>query len=234
MMQINKAYRDILDGLKNGVIPEAYPPAEDPLFMSIYHMNTDAWRTLFCDGETDVTDPLGLSGLMARDEIVRLSGFALVSYNWVRPLSQWIGRRKCLEVMCGSGILSKALRDCGVSVTATDNASWSGANHWWEHPWTDVEKLGCIEAVGKYGKDMDLILCSWPPMDDDISYRLLLKMREVNPALVMIYIGEMGGATACKEFFDAAKWIECPSFQDAVTHFTQIHSTIHDRPYLLK
>jgi hypothetical protein len=71
-------------------------------------------------------------------------------------------------------------------------------------------------------------------MNDDISYCLLMKMREVNPNLKMIYIGEIGGATGCDEFFNAAQWIEDNLFEEAVSNFTQINCAIHDYPYLLK
>ena len=44
--------------------------------------------------------------MMFRDEVVKLMGFALISNDWVLPLSKWIGDKKCLEVMAGSGALS--------------------------------------------------------------------------------------------------------------------------------
>ena len=91
----------ILDDLKNHIIPERYPdlPKDEP--------------------GSRRSRELGMGSLIVRDEIIRLSGFPFIAYDWVLPLSAWIGQRKCFEVMAGSGALSKALQNCGVDITAS-------------------------------------------------------------------------------------------------------------------
>ena len=99
--------------------------------------------------------------------------------------------------MCGSGARSYALQACGVQLIATDNFSWQeNASFWYEHPWTDIQLMDCLEAIREYGSRTDLVICSWPYMDDTC-YQALLEMRRAIPVAQMLYIGEpAGGATA--------------------------------------
>ena len=79
--------------------------------------------------------------------------------------------------MCGSGALSYALQACGVQLIATDNFSWQeNASFWYEHPWTDIQLMDCLEAIREYGSRTDLVICSWPYMDDTC-YQALLESR---------------------------------------------------------
>ena len=136
--------------------------------------------------------------------------------------------------MCGSGALSFALRSCGTSIIATDDHSWEkNYPDWFQAPWTEIEKLDCLQAIEKYGRQTDLLLCSWP-YRDDYCYQALLKMREVNPSMKMIYIGEPAGqATASDQFFDAMEEVDDDSFYAAVASFLPAY-TIHDAPMLIK
>ncbi len=136
-----------------------------------------------------------------RSAFIQLMGYSLVCRSWVRPLADFIGSRRVLEVMCGTGALAKALRDQGVSVIATDNQSWKAT---FVRSWTEVEKCDALKAVKKYGKDVDFVLMSWPYLDD-MALKTLGKMRAVNPGCRLIYIGEPeGGCTGSDAFFDAA------------------------------
>lgn len=87
MEQLRAQYAPILEQLKNHQIPEAYPEAE--------------LQFPFFQGRS-----LNEGSLYFREEINRLCGFCFLSYNWIRPLAAWIGDRRCLEIMCGSGALS--------------------------------------------------------------------------------------------------------------------------------
>ena len=175
-----------------------------------------------------------MEAIIYRDDIIQNCGYTLLSYDWIRPLAQWIGSRRCLEIMAGSGALSYALAQCGVDIVATDNGSWAEKwCGWFSTPWKEVEKLDCIEAVRKYSADRPLMICSWPFMDDDV-YHALLEMRKVNPEAIMLYIGEgYGGATANDNFFDAVVSVDDPHFADAVKDFKQMPG-IHDWPYLFR
>ena len=43
----------------------------------------------------------------------------------VARLAALIGARSCVEIAAGDGTLSRFLRDAGVDVVATDDASWT-------------------------------------------------------------------------------------------------------------
>lgn len=174
----------ILDG---GAIPQSFPNLEN--------------NHLVFDEHTDLFD---INLFELRDEYTQKYGFALVAYDWIKILAEFIGKSKCLEVMAGTGLISKALQNCGVDIICTDNLSWENKviyNEWKKH-FTDIESLDAIEAVKKYGKDISYIIMSWPYMDDTC-YRVYQAMKEINPDCMIIYIGEGdGGCTACDEFFE--------------------------------
>jgi len=170
-----------------------------------------------------------------RDKFIKQMGFSLMSLDWIIPLSKWIGSRKCLEVMSGTGSLSFALQQQGINIMATDDFSWTGEDNWNQSKnyWTNIEGIDAIEAVKKYGKDVNVIIMSWPYMDD-IAHKVLQEMREVNSFCTMIFIGEgYGGCTASDEFFDNIVEIEDESFNDAVKEYKQWWG-IHDYPQLVK
>lgn len=177
----------------------------------------------------DYFNPLYREVMFYRDKYIEQVGFARISKDWVKPLARWVDKRKCLEVMSGSGALSYALRNEGVLIKATDDFSWNKPFR----PWLNVEDIDCILAVEKYGLEVDFIICSWPYMDDT-AYRLLLKMREVNPKCRLIYIGEgYGGCTADDNFFDIAVEDDVKGFYEAVKKFSSWWG-IHDCPILYK
>lgn len=201
-------YIPIITLLKQKQIPENYPNDED---------------------EKVFSHSLGSSSLYARDEIVQNSCFCLLAYDWIRPLAKWIGKRKCLEIMCGSGALSKGLQDCGIDIQATDDFSWPH----FKEPWTNIEKLSAVDAIKKYGRERDIVICSWPPMDS-AAHDALLTMRQVNPSALMIYIGESNeGCTADDNFFATIRYVEDEFFYKAIENYKSIWG-IHDYPYLIK
>lgn len=205
-----KAYYQILELLQQKKIPECYPDAE-----SAGHQ-------------------LGRESLNFRSQLQGLCGYCLLAYDWIEPLAGWIGQRKCLEIMCGSGALSKALQNCGVDMKATDDFSWdhTHAVPWFRDSWTEIEQMNALQAIETYGAEIDLVVCSWPFLSDDC-YHALLKMREVNPAAMMLYIGEWYGATASDAFFKAAQVIKEDAFAQAIKNFKSFYD-IHDWPYLVK
>lgn len=205
-------YSGVLSKLRSREIPESYVEFRDNELFPIQ---------------------LERTSLILRNAFLEVSGCCLVAYDWVRPLSKWIGSRKCLEVMCGCGCLAKAFQDCGVDIIATDDFSWE--NHqsvWFQNPWTEIEQISAVDAVRKYGSQVSLILISWPYMDGT-ALEVLREMRIQNSKAQMIFIGEWGGAAADKNFFQEARRVEDSRFYDAVKSFCQ-HASIHDYPYLLR
>ena len=206
-------YEQIISLLEKHMIPERYPAIANTL-LSGRELDWDA--TAY------------------RNTIIQKCGYALIAYEWIRPLAQWIGNRRCLEIMAGSGALSFALSQCGVDIVATDDKSWTDPRcNWFPAPWSDVVQMDCLQAIQKYGKERAIIICSWPYMDDS-AYRSLLEMRRVNPDAVMLYIGEnWGGATANDDFFENLSLVEDDDFSAAVQNFKQMPG-LHDFPMLVK
>lgn len=68
------SYRPALEQLKKHEVPETYPVA--------------AGYPYLC-GEYSIDE----GSCFVRDEVVRLVGYYFLAYNWIRPLSNWIGCR---------------------------------------------------------------------------------------------------------------------------------------------
>lgn len=202
--------------IKNRIIPEEYP--------------------------AEMINNFSMECYARRREIIVNMGFALISYDWIKPLARWIGDKRCMEIMAGSGALTFALQQCNVDVFATDNFSWgeqienSLKDNAWNKTnkmWCNVVSTDCIDAIKKYAKDLDIVICSWAWMDDTL-YKSLLALREVNPNCILLYIGEhCGGCTANDDFFNLAVEIEDPTFEKAVENFHNWRF-IHDKPVLYK
>lgn len=208
-------YQKILEQLRNHQIPDAYPEADRyPLLYGPYSLDEGSF--------------------FIREDVIRYAGYSFVAYRWLRPLATWIGNRKCLEIMGGSGALSRGLQDCGVNIHCTDTFSWVENKYcWYENAWTTVECIDAVEAIYRYGKDIDLLVCSWPYTNDDCFYALQA-MREVNPSSMMIYIGEgKGGCTASDKFFDSMIPVEDKSFEKAVEGYRAAYR-IRDRIHLCR
>ena len=208
-------YSNAIGLLKQHNIPEAWPPKMEDSY---------SWEDACLDE----------GSMLARDDVIHFAGYCFLSNNWLRPLASWIGTRKCLEIMGGSGALSKGLQNFGVDIRCTDDFSWSEQHKWWyEHPRTSVEQIGAVEAIQKYGKEVELVLCSWP-YTDDACYHSLMSMREINPTAMMIYIGEgAGGCTVDEKFFETAIVVPDSEFQNAVREYRSAYC-IHDRLVLIK
>lgn len=155
-------------------------------------------------------DLLEMDFLTLRHEFIKHQGYCIVTKSWTKKLSKCIGNKTCLEVMAGSGALSKALRDNGTNIITTDNFSW-GDDYWAgkrECRYCDIENLSAVDAIKKYATVNYIIMC-WPPYDTKDAYDVLIAMREYNPKAVLIYIGEdWRGCTADDEFFETAEEIE--------------------------
>lgn len=155
-----------------------------------------------------------MKSIIARDLLISRIGFILLSQDLADAFAKYLKGKKCLEIMCGSGALSKALQDRGIDIIPTDNFSWSSelVIDWnlRKNYWCDIENIDCIEAIEKYGQDIDYIIMSWPPYQESQATQALLKMREINKEynknIKLIYIGEgQCGCTADDEFFELLK-----------------------------
>lgn len=169
---------------------------------------------------------------MFRNNIVNNVGFCLVAYDWVRELATGLKDKKCLEIMAGSGALSKALQDCSVDIICTDSYE-NESNYYssWKNHFTEVENIDAMEAIEKYGKDVDYIICAWPPYNESNFTKALNRHHELNPNSKVIYIGEEeGGCTADDTFFEQYDVIDCEitcKANDLYHRWSGIHDTIN-------
>lgn len=159
---------------------------------------------------------------------------AFVSWRWVEPLAQWIGKRRCLEIMAGRGLLPYALKKLGTDIIATDSFIWQkeGLHPEWSPPVIDVEEMDCLKAIRKYGQGAELMIMSWPPYNEPIAYHALKEFYRVNRDGLVIYIGEeRGGHTADDLFFDHFKLIQDRGFKKVTESFESWYG-INDYPQL--
>jgi hypothetical protein len=170
-----------------------------------------------------------IEGLMLKDECNQKGMYTFVSWKWINPFVEWIGGRKCLEIMAGAGYLSYALRQKNVDIISTDNMSWHEKGKW--SLVTEVEKCTANQAIRKYGKKVDIVIMGWPYMDD-YAYKALKLLYYVNPKALMVYIGESwGGCTADDNFFNHFEHVSDLEFEKVSSKFEQF-AGMHDYPYL--
>lgn len=201
--------KQIRNELEAHIIPESYPDLISKFNMMLIS---------------------SLNPEIIREKIINLSSYCLVSKDWIRVLSSLLKGKRCLEIMSGLGMLSKALQDEKIEIIATDSKEWEFDDDLY---WTEVKTMDAISAIEVYGRDMDFIICSWIPYASDIGRKVLLKMREVNPKLKMVYIGEFGGCCADESFFALCEVEEDNHIYKANQIFKN-WAGIHDHIYLLR
>jgi hypothetical protein len=158
--------------------------------------------------------------------------YAFVCWEWVIPFVEWIGKRNVLEVMCGAGWLAKALREKGINMIATDTQRWKMGARMGGRAWPDfltpIEKASANKAIVKYGKWANIVIISWPYMDDSAYYAIKL-LHKINPNALIVYIGEWGGCTANENFCDHFEAIEDDSMFNVASSKFKAWWGLHDR-----
>lgn len=92
--------------------------------------------------------------------------YCFYSRKLVRSLAEIIDGRPALEVAAGDGTLTRFLRAEGVTITATDDHSWSAV----AFP-EGVEKLDARAALKRHRPEV--VICSWPPAGNDFEAAIL-------------------------------------------------------------
>ena len=210
--------------LHKGEIPDEIPNMDIPLIDRLHN-------------PTNISVDERIEILMFRECYTERYGFVLIDKRWISTLINTVIKDgKVLEVMGGSGYLSWALNKMGVKdIICTDNYSWANGSKpkWAKADLFEVEEMDAIDAVRKYGPDVDFVLMSWPYMDSS-AYDVLMTLREVNPKATLIYIGEdWGGCTAYDDFFGAVEYIDT-DLAAKVNEVFPSFDGIHDRVYLCK
>lgn len=174
-----------------------------------------------------------------RYTFINIMGFANITKEFIRSLKEKVIKNgKCLEIMCGTGAFSKALQEEGVEVIATDNYCM---DYDFKTRFLDVEEIDCLDAIRKYGKSVDYVICSWAPYNNPIAYEALKLMNEVNPDCKMISINEpYCGCCADDNFFKHAEVLMSFSNDDKFfncnedTVYYRTWDGLHDKVSVLK
>ena len=163
---------------------------------------------------------------MARDEDTiwrRITGYPNADREWTGLLAARLQGKKCLEIMAGNGLLSRLLQDAGLSVIATDIApdksndyiSMRNGNY------TDVLAMDAMAAVRRFGRQCDVLICSWPPQGEEAVIQAAQAFFRLRPEGAMVYIGEgKGGFNAMDAFFDQIETV------DPLTEINQKHVSL--------
>ena len=121
----------------------------------------------------------------------------IVDQRWTAALAKWIGNRRVLEIMAGSGWLAKALQAQSITVKPTDNFSSHGAKP--SQCVTAVEPIEASQAVKKYASAHDVLLVCWPPYEMD--HYLVEACQHWPSDKPIIYIGESNGGCNAGDAF---------------------------------
>lgn len=133
----------------------------------------------------------------ARDACTHRGMWAIVDRQWTKHLADWIGERRCLEVMAGAGWLARALHDHGAAIRATDDYSWDARQHGQMERVYPVDQCDALAAVEWYG-DADVLIVSWSPYEDDTIIHVCDAWGTTRP---IVSIGEEDGCNAPPEWW---------------------------------
>ena len=215
---------NFLEDYENHRIPDTVDPRQIGEF---YNGHLERFYTMY----------EGFSPYILRSYLLRISSFSLITRDWVSELATTMKEYskkehpKVLEVCAGLGVLSFALNECGCDCIPTDSKTEVGTFNW-DDQWMDVKELDWVDAVKKYGSDVDFVVCSWPR--HGVS-QVIKEFSIVNPGAPFIYIGEgWGGCTADDEFFEHSEKHYFQSFLSEVNRKYQRWEGIHDSVYAMQ
>lgn len=165
-----------------------------------------------------------------RTEYIDRFGFAIITKEFLDDCVSFLKGKKALEVMSGSGYLAHLLQKNGIDIIPTDNKSCanSGSYNYWQNEYTKIEEIDAVEAIEKYHNSIDIVLISWPPYENDISYKVARRCFKYS--IPILYIGEPEyGCCAIDKFFD---FLECADESPILrNNFIQFRG-IYDYPVL--
>jgi len=172
-----------------------------------------------------------------------LVGFALPNKIWVTELTNQLkfylkkGNVNILSLASGSGCLEWAIETCcpTFNVICTDDYSWTHFHELCEY-FHHINIMDVEKAINKYIYDVDAVLISWPPYNDEMAFKALSLILEKRPELLLIYIGEdWGGCCADDNFFDLIDEKEGKDLTEDYTDINKYYQTfagIYDRVFI--
>ncbi|MDO4902795.1 MAG: SAM-dependent methyltransferase [Limosilactobacillus sp.] len=255
------AYRDLFDAfppikylinnalesdrlLKNGLLPQPLPRLllpdhiQDTIFQAVnaQYPQGDPRGDALWNKYTDALPKLDAALRNFRDYLEDTYGmWSYVNAPFAKALSDYIDGAPVLELMAGNGYISKGLRNNNPTqkIYTTDSQAWVKENETGKHPVTTIEPLDAIEAIKKYGHDVDFIIMSWAPDKQETDWEILQLLRSEYPDVKFLVIGEKDGATNSKKFWQEA---QLNQDSDLAKVNQQLHSfdLIDEQIYLVK
>lgn len=141
--------------------------------------------------------------LYGHDEIIdyykRNISYSVLTRQFIDILYDLLKDSKnVIELYAGKGMISYQLREKGLKLKAYDNMTWFGDND----IYTDIIDSDALEAVLNYKEPIDYCIISWCPYEDPIIENVVDALKENNPNVTIIWIGESyGGCCGSDEFF---------------------------------
>ncbi|MCQ2569657.1 MAG: SAM-dependent methyltransferase [Limosilactobacillus sp.] len=125
----------------------------------------------------------------------------------ISELSHYLHGAPVLEIMAGSGYLSKGLRSLNPTQTiiATDDLSWAQVNTTGKQPVTTIENYDALAAINQFANQVEYVIMSWAPDRETTDLAVLNLLRQSYPTLKFLVIGEYQGATNSQAFWQTAK-----------------------------
>lgn len=165
-----------------------------------------------------------------RDEFIEdFNMYAYLTPQFLTALSQYLNGRPTLEIMAGQGYLSAGLQALqpNQKLYVTDNQDWLNQPITAVQPVIDVESLSALEAIERYGTEVEVVLMSWAPDTSEIDWQVLQLLRQKYPSLEFLVIGERDGATDSRTFWQNAKLKDLTAINATRPQFDLIDEKIY-------
>jgi hypothetical protein len=230
--------------LKNGLLPQPLPrlllpdDIQDTIFKTVnaQYPQGDPRGDALWDKYSAALPKLDKDLRNFRDYLEDTYGmWSYVNAPFAKALSNYLSGAPVLELMAGNGYISKGLRNNNPTqqIYTTDSQAWVKENETGKHPVTKIERLDAIDAVKKYGNDVQFIIMSWAPDKQETDWEVLQLIRKDYPDVHFLVIGEKDGATDSKKFWQEAKLSQDEELKKVNQ---QLHSfdLIDEQIYLVK
>ena len=202
--------------LKNGLLPQPLPKLllpdniQDTIFKKVNEQfpQGDPRGDKLWNKYSEALPKLDKALRNYRDYLEETYGmWSYVNAPFAKALSDYLGGAPTLEIMAGNGYISKGLRNNNATqnIYTTDSQAWVKENETGKHPVTKIEKLDALEAIKKYGDEVEYVIMSWAPDKGEIDWDVLKLLRSTYPEVKLLVIGEKDGATNSKKFWQEAQ-----------------------------
>ena len=159
---------------------------------------------------------------MVNHKLQSIGMYCNLAWEWINPLADLLKGSKVLEVMSGRGWLSLALDSMGIDIIAVDDCSWSESLESGFPAFKSLDdklfptiNLDAVDAIMKYGSDIDYVIMTWPPYSEDSASRVVDAIQKINPKIKLIYCGEgHEGCTADDDFFGKVELSHIPGVSE--------------------